>query len=441
RTSISRQGDELTMESFLEFLSFENPNVRFVTAGMLLLGISSGVTGVFAFLRKRTLVGDAVAHSVLPGVCLAFMLTGTKNFAALLTGAALTGWLSLVMIDVITSKSRIPADAAIGLVLSVFFGAGILLLTSIQKSGVAAQAGLDKFLFGNAASLIQSDIITFGILCLAILVVVWLLYKEFKVISFDRDYARVIGLPVRPLETVMATLTVLSITVGIQAVGVVLMAAMLITPAAAAHYWTNDLRKMLGFASLVGALAGFAGAYISYTAPGMPTGPWVIVVVSVMAFASMLLAPKGWLTQMLYIRRNRRKILQENILKLFYHLAEQEHDFEKPRNSGELLSRRKIPQNDLQSGIKALRKKRMLQPEGAGWRLTDAGRKEAQRIVRIHRLWELYLNTYLKIAPDHVHEDAEAIEHVITPEIEARLEKLLQHPGTDPHRKDIPYVQ
>ena len=304
---------------------------------------------------------------------------------------------------------------------------------------MAAQAGLDTFLFGNAASIIRSDLITFSVLCLAIMGVVWLLFKEFKIISFDRDYARVIGLPVRPLEIVLATLTVFSVTVGIQAVGVVLMAAMLITPATAAHYWTDDLKKMLAYAALFGALAGFAGAFISYTAPGMPTGPWVIVVASFFAFASMLFGAKGWLTRALNARRNNRKILRENILKLFYHLGEPLNDFEKARTQDNLLEKRRMSGNEFNSGLKALLAQKLILPKEDGWALTPEGRAQAQRLVKIHRLWELYLSSYLKIAPDHVHEDAEAIEHIITPEIEAKLEKLLQYPGHDPHQRDIPY--
>lgn len=430
------------MENALEFFSLHNPNVRYVTLGMAVLGVCSGVMGVFAMLRKRALVGDAVAHSVLPGVCLAFMLCATKNIFILLTGAVITGWLSLVLIDVITSRSRIPADAAIGLVLSVFFGIGILLLTSIQQSGMASQAGLDKFLFGSAASLVKADVITFSILGLTILIVAWLLYKEFKAISFDRDFSRVTGMPVKLLEAVLATLTVMAVALGIQAVGAVLMAAMLITPAAAAGYWTDRLGRMIALASLFGIMAGFAGAYISYTTQGMPTGPWAVVAASFIALVSMLFAPqKGWLPRVLVLRRNRRKIHMENILKLFYHLAEQENDFEKWRTADELQLKRKMPESDFFAGIKSLRSKNLLAEENSKWRLTPAGKKAAQRIVRIHRLWELYLNTYLKIAPDHVHEDAEAIEHIITPDMEAQLEKLLHQPDTDPHHMKIPYTQ
>ena len=182
------------IESLIEFFSFTDANVRYVVFGMILLGISAGMVGSFTLLRKRALVGDAIAHSVLPGVCLAFMFWGTKNPLVLLIGAVCTGWLSLIVIDFITKNSRIKADAAIGLVLSVFFGIGILLLTSIQQSGNAAQSGLDKFLFGNAASLIGSDMYVFASMSILLIIVILAFFKEFTLVSFDLEFANAIGL-------------------------------------------------------------------------------------------------------------------------------------------------------------------------------------------------------------------------------------------------------
>ncbi len=429
------------MENLIEFLSLSDPNVRYVVLGMVLLGICSGVVGSFTFLRKRALLGDAIAHSVLPGVCLAFMIGGTKNPLFLLVGATITGWLSLIVIDFISNRSRIKPDAAIGLVLSVFFGVGILLLTSIQGSGNAAQSGLDKFLFGKAASLIGSDVWVFGILCAVMTLVVILFFKEFKLLSFDPDFAHSIGLPIRLLEIVLATITVLTVAVGIQAVGVVLMSAMLITPAAAARYWTDKLFKMVILAAIFGAISGILGAYVSYTETAMPTGPWVIVVLSLIAFFSMLVAPKrGVWAQYVIQKRNQNKIHQENVLKLFYHIAEKgDQQFRAARSLDELLSRREFPTSILKRTLTALTKKELLDKVGNNqWKLTDEGEERGKRVVRLHRLWEVYLTKYLRIAPDHVHDDAEAMEHVITPELEAELDKLLDYPATDPHDSKIP---
>lgn len=427
------------MQDFLEFFSFTDANIRYVTLGSVLLAASSAVVGCFTLLRKRALVGDAVAHAVLPGVCLAFILSGTKNPFLLLIGAFVTGWISLVVIDYITSRSRIKEDTAIGLVLSVFFGIGILLLTSIQQTGNAAQSGLDKFLFGSAASLIGGDLIAFGVVAVLLLVAVVLFYKELTLLCFDQAYARTIGFPVRSLELLLTTLTVFAVVVGIQAVGVVLMAAMLITPAAAARFWTENLKVMLVLAALIGAFSGIAGAYVSYTAPSMPTGPWIVLIVSMIAILSFALAPgRGWIARIVRQRRNKTRILEENLLKLLYQLGEPRQDYGNARSLEELLERRNIPKKEALGGLQKLKRQGYLRKENSRWLLTPEGENRGRRVVRLHRLWELYLTQYLNLASDHVHEDAETIEHIITPELEQRLIEELNYPDLDPHSARIP---
>ena len=205
------------MDNFIYFFSFADPNVRYVVLGTVLIGISSAIVGCFTFLKKKALVGDAVSHSVLPGICLAFMIAGNKNPLILIIGAFATGWLSLVAIDFITARSKIKKDTAIGLILSVFFGFGILMLTVIQHSGNASQSGLDHFLFGKAASLVGDDLVIFSSMALVLIMSIVLLFKEFTIISFDQDFAQAIGFPVRALELALTTLTVLAVvtvTVG-----------------------------------------------------------------------------------------------------------------------------------------------------------------------------------------------------------------------------------
>ncbi len=428
------------MQQLLEFLSLSDPNVRYVVLGMILLGASSGVVGCFTFLRKRALLGDAIAHSVLPGVCLAFMFWGTKNPIVLLIGALITGWLSLVLIDWITSKSRIKSDAAIGLTLSVFFGIGIMLLTSIQQSGNAAQSGLEEFLFGKAASMLSTDVLIFGILSVVLIATIMLFYKPFSLIAFDEEFAHAIGLPVRTYELILSVVTVLAVAIGIQAVGVVLMAAMLVTPATAARFWTDKLWLMLILAAIFGSFSGVLGAYISSLSSSMPTGPWVVVILSLIAIGSLLFTPEKGIFARYFIRRNYRlKMLEENILKIFFQLGEKQKEFFNPQALTALQARREMPNKQLSKGLKRLLKKDYLHAFGSDWVLTEIGKLEAQRVVRIHRLWEVYLTEHLRIAPDHVHDDAEAIEHLITPELEKQLEQLLNYPATDPHDSDIPY--
>ncbi|MDN4164117.1 iron chelate uptake ABC transporter family permease subunit [Cytophagales bacterium LB-30] len=428
------------MESFIEFFSFTNPNVRYVTLGCILLSVSSAVVGSFTFLKKRALVGDAVAHSVLPGVCLAFILSGTKNPVYLIIGAFITAWISLLFIDLVTKRSKIKEDTAISITLSVFFGLGIMLLTMIQHSGNASQSGLDSFLFGKAAALIGTDLYVFGGVAFILLFVVGLFFKEFTLIAFDTHFAQVIGLPVKRIEFVLTTLTVLAVVVGIQAVGVVLMAAMLITPPAAARFWTDSLRKMLVIAACLGAFAGLSGAYISYIAPSMPTGPWIVMVISFIAVLSFLLAPqKGILFKWLKQRKIRQTILEENILKAFFLLGEREKNFYQTLGIERILEKRHFPLGALKKTLPILRFQGYLKKVGNEWQLTQAGFHKGQRVVKLHRLWELYLTEYLHIAPDHVHDDAETIEHIISPEIEKQLEKKLNYPTLDPHQSEIPY--
>ena len=419
---------------------WSDPNVQMVVLGVMLLGAGAGVTGVFTFVRKRALVGDAIAHSVLPGVCLAFLISGQKHPLWLLIGAVTTGWLSLLLMDYITRNSKIKADAAIGVVLSVFFGLGILLLTAIQASGSGHQAGLDKFLFGKAASLTRQDVLVFGAAVGLILVVMALFFRAFSTLSFDREFAMAVGLPVRTLEFILATITVLAVATGIQAVGVVLMAALLITPAAAARFWTNNLVKMTVLSAIFGMGAGLFGAWISYQAPAMPTGPWIVILLTLIALVSVFAAPeRGILARWQLHRNNEHKMLLENILKTFFQMEELQG--EQSFSPQAIRQKGHFREKELKKGLKKLLRKGMLvKPDPVGqWRLSPDGIAESRRVVRLHRLWELYLSHKLGMAADHVHDSAEAIEHLLTPEMEKRLLEELEYPTLDPHDSKIPY--
>ncbi len=428
------------LDELITFFSFADSNIRNVALGSVLLGASAAIVGSFTFLKKRALVGDAVAHSVLPGICLAFLIAGNKNPMVLIIGAFITGWLSLVAVDAITRYSKIKEDTAIGLVLSVFFGLGILLLTMIQSSGNAAQAGLNHFLFGNAAAMVGSDLVTFIIISILLILSISVMFKEFALIAFDVNFAYAIGLPVRRLELALTSLTVLAVVTGIQAVGVVLMAAMLITPAAAARYWSDRLTRMVILAALFGGVSGLSGAYISFTSADTPTGPWIVMVISVIAIASFFLAPKkGIIYRSLQQRRIRRQILDENILKAFFQLGERDHNYKQPRTFNQVMNWRHFMPQQLKKGLYRLKRQGFIARKNNQWLFTEAGLNKGRRVVKLHRLWELYLTEYLNIAPDHVHEDAETIEHIITPEVEHQLEELLQRPEKDPHQSTIPY--
>jgi manganese/zinc/iron transport system permease protein len=368
------------------------------------------------------------------------MLAGNKNPLALIVGAFITGWLSLVCIDYITSKTKLKEDTAIGLVLSVFFGVGILLLTAIQHSGNAEQSGLEGFIFGKAAALVGQDIVIFASLAIILVTTVLLFFKELTLIAFDVSFAQAIGFPVRWLELLLTTLTVMAVVVGIQAVGVVLMAAMLITPAAAARFWTDKLGVMVFLAALFGGISAIGGSLVSYLYVNMPTGAWIVLILSLLAVASFLFAPqKGILARLIKQKQHKQRFLEENILKTLYHLGETNKDFYRNHTTSEIQQRRFYEPKSLKKALKSLKTQGYAIQNVHNWKLTTEGFERGRRVTKLHRLWEVYLTQYLRIAPDHVHDDAETMEHIITPELEKTLEKWLKYPKNDPHNTEIPY--
>lgn len=287
--------------------------LRNVSLGSALLGIVSGALGTFAVLRRQGLLGDALAHAALPGICLAFMLTGEKTPIVLMLGAAMSGWVGTLLLMYIIRNTPLDEDAALGIVLSVFFGFGIVLLTLLQRSGNANQAGLDKYLFGQAATLVQENVTTMSILGALALTVVFLLYKEFKLITFDSSFAASIGFGAPWVNILLTFLIVIAVVIGLQTVGVVLMAAMLIGPAAAARQWTNRLDHMIMISSAFGALSGVGGALVSVTESRLPTGPMIILVLTVIVVISFAFGSARGLVWDWLNNRNRKLVPPEEI--------------------------------------------------------------------------------------------------------------------------------
>ncbi len=281
--------------------------LRNVALGGMLLGIVAGVLGAFAVLRRQALLGDTLSHAALPGICIAFMLTGSRAPLVLLVGAGIAGWIGTMIFLRTIKATKLSEDTMLGVVLSVFFGIGILLLTFIQQQNNANQAGLDKYLFGQAASLIGRDVRMFAILGVGALVAVYLFYKEFKLLSFDPEFAASLGLPVRRLDIMLTSLLVVAVMIGLQTVGVVLMAAMIIGPGTAARQWTDRLRTMLVLSGIFGGLAGVTGAVISVQASRLPTGPMIILSLTVIVFSSLLFAPRHGLVAQWWRQRARRQ--------------------------------------------------------------------------------------------------------------------------------------
>lgn len=279
---------------------------QIVALGSALLGLISGVLGSFAVLRKQSLLGDGVSHSALPGVVVSFMVLGSKNSELLLLGALVSGLLATFLIITITRHTRIKFDSALALVMSVFFGLGLVLLTLIQKIPNSNQAGLKRFIFGQASTLLFRDIILMLVCGVFLLLLVILFWKELKLFTFDRDFAHSLGFSPKKINVLLSFMIVLSIIMGLQTVGVILMSALLITPAVAARQWTNKLWIMVVLSAIFGAISGVAGTTASSLIPKLPTGPAIVVCVSTILIVSVLLAPgRGILYQLYQRRRNR----------------------------------------------------------------------------------------------------------------------------------------
>lgn len=294
---------------------FLDANTQWVLIGTMLLGVASGVLGSIALLRKQSLIGDAVAHAALPGICIAFLLSGEKSLFVLLIGATITGLLAAYCIQFIISSSIIKEDAAICLVLSVFFGFGIVLLTKVSQTPSGNKSGLDDFIFGQAASLVGNDVKLMAGAAAVLIFITALIFKELKVLTFDPSFAKGLGLPTGLLNFLFLSLLVAAVVVGIQAVGVILMAALLITPAIAARYWTNSLSKMIVISGIFGALSGMAGTLISTIGEGLPTGPFIVVTATALFLISMLFAPeRGLITKWIKRMANNKQLRNNKLL-------------------------------------------------------------------------------------------------------------------------------
>jgi manganese/zinc/iron transport system permease protein len=420
-------------------MAFFSYTVVVVLAGSTMLGIMGGVLGCFTLLRRQSLLGDALAHAALPGVCVAFLLTGSKGPIPLLLGALGAGIAGSLLILAVVRGSRVKEDAAIGIVLSTFFGAGIVLLTRIQKLPGGNQSGLDKFLFGQAAALVGLDLVLMGSLGAAVLLAIALGFKEWKLLSFDRAFGASLGFPMRGLEIALTCLLVLVVVIGLQTVGVVLMVATLVTPAAAARQWTDRLSTMALLSALIGGASGAIGAFASASIERLPTGPTIVLVSSVALVVSLFLAPnRGLLWAAVRVRRFTSRICRENLLKDVYLLGERGTGHDAYVSRPALMGQRGQGSAELERHARPLVRAGLVERSGDALRLTEGGLDEAARVVRKHRLWEVYLAHRLELPADHVHRDAEAMEHALSEEAVDDIDFRLGFPATDPHGRPIP---
>lgn len=299
----------------LDIISRLNNYTTIVVAlGAAVLGMISGVIGSYSVIRKQSLIGDGVSHSALPGVVLAFMMTGNKSTEVLLLGALVAGILAAGFIIGIVKNSRIKFDSALALVMSVFFGTGLVLLSIVQKTPDSAQAGLSRFIFGQVSAILKRDVYIMTIVSAVLILLVILFWKEFKLFSFDPEYAHTLGFKPMRLNLLLMLMTVFTIIIGLQTVGVILMSAMLIAPGVAARQWTDRLWLMIVLSAVFGAGAGVIGAFSSSLAEKLPTGPAIVVVISIIVLISILIAPnRGLISKALRRRKSKKEWLEKGV--------------------------------------------------------------------------------------------------------------------------------
>lgn len=426
-------------EQWRRVVFLQDYNTRIVIFGTTLLGCAGGLVGSFTLLRKRALMGDALSHATLPGIALAFIIATKlgmdgKSLGVLLCGATLTGLLGIALILLIRNLTRLKEDTALCAVLSVFFGAGVALLGIVQQFQEGHAAGLESFIYGKTASMGIADTQLIAGAAAICIVTCLALFKELKLLCFDDIFASSRGFPVTILDITLMALVVIVTIVGLQAVGLILMIALLVIPAAAARFWTESLWKMFVTSGSLGALGGCVGSGLSALFSKLPSGAMIVLVCTAFFVISLVFgSSRGLLAR--YQRRwsLNRSVDRQHLLRAIYEITERRRrpgdrsvKVKEPISVEELLPKRSWSRLRLYREIHRSQREEYIECVGDEIRLTKRGLIEAARLTRQHRLWELYLITHADIAPGRVDRDADAIEHVLEPEIVAELEEILK---------------
>lgn len=427
--------------AFFDFIyEWINYNTLIVLMGASLLGACCGMVGSFAVLRRRSLTGDALAHAALPGICLGFLFAQERSLVFMLLGALLTGILGTQVIASLRRYTRIKEDAAIGIVLSVFFGVGIVLKTYIQQATTTgSKAGLDSYVMGKTAGMIASDVYLISGVALGCLLMILLFYKEMKLIAFDTGFAQSQGWPVFRLDLLLMGLIAVTVVIGLPTVGAVMIAALLIIPSAAARFWTNRLSRMLALSAFFGLLMGIFGTMLSANYEKLPAGAVIVLVGTCLFLLSVLFAPeKGILARIIAHGRFRRKLQQNAFLAYLYELSEKSLP-ERPS-----LTRAELSQNAAWSNghldpmiRRASQDEYLIEINENHYQLTERGLDRAAEVTRAQRLWELFLNENAELAGSVGNLASDEPEKVLPPDIIAELCHRLQKEGRLPPSPEV----
>ena len=433
----------MTADRILRIVLLTDYNTRVVVFGTVMLGIAGGVIGVFLLLRRRALLADAVSHAALPGIAGAFLVmvafgADGRSLPGLLLGALIAGLLGMAIVAAIDRYTHLSEDAALGIVLSVFFGFGIALLGVIQKMRGASAAGLASFIFGKTASMLRSDAILIGVSAVLIVVVAVFLFKELRLTTFDPEFGASDGWPVGALDLILMALVVGVTVLGLQAVGVILVIAVLIVPPAAARFWTDDLAKTTIISAVIGAIGGYVGTSISALAPRLPAGAVIVTVMGAAFLVSLLF---GTARGLVHVAREKHalgaRIREQNLLRTLFEYEESspapdaaDTSADAKRQTAYLERSRSYTGTELRRALRRAERDGLIRRDERDVRVfTAAGRARAARVTRNHRLWETYLLEYAESATSQVDYGADFIEHVLGEELVAELERVVVREG------------
>ncbi len=413
-------------------------NSAVVALGAGVLGVAAGLVGVFALLRKRALMTDALAHATLPGVAGAFVLASAlgenaRSLPVLLAGAAVSGVLGVLAVQGIVRGTRLREDAAIAIVLSVFFGLGVALMSHVQSMGVGGQGGIKSFIFGQTAAMRAGDAWLIAGAAAVVGLGVAVLFKEFRLVCFDQEFAGALGWRVSAIDLLMMAAVVLVTVIGLQAVGLILIVALVILPAASARFWTDRLWVMTVLAAVFGGMCGYLGACMSALFARFPAGAVIVLTGGAIFVVSLLAAPRrGVVAAVARHASLRLKIARQHALRAAYEAMEGAGAEGTSIGVEALRRSRSWGRGEFALVARLLRVSGLARVEGGALTLTAAGLEAARQVTRNHRLWEEYLITHADLAPSHVDRAADLVEHILSPELVARLEANLARRGPAP---------
>lgn len=423
----------------LAFLDSLSPGQLVMLTGAT-TNVACALVGCFLVLRRMSMMGDALAHAVLPGLVLAFLFSGSTSMVPLFLGAIACGLLTTFLTQTLHQYARVPSDASMGVVFTSLFALGVVLVKK-YLSGLhfdidcIYEGTLELVSLAEPVAGVPRPLFTTSLVLVVNLIAMVLLWKEFKLSSFDPALATTMGISATVMHYLLMTLVAVTAVASFEAVGSILVVAMLIVPAATAHLLTDRLSVMVAISAGVGIAASILGYWLAWYWDTNIAGMMTVAAGLLYALA-VFFSPRYGICSTVY--RNLRmslRVLREDLLSMLYRVEE--------LGASKTLSTAEASEAVgggwlARWGMKELEQAGRITRENDQLQLTDQGREAARKLVRSHRLWETYLVEHLGMPLDHVHEPAHRVEHYIDERLRQELESEVDTSGPDPHGREIP---